>query len=225
MTQLAVIFDVDGVLVDSYDAHFQGWRRLYEELGRGYTEAEFVAGFGRVSRDILRADLGDGISDDQIAELAARKEAYYRDVIRDALPAMDGASELIAALAEAGFRLGVGSSGPPENVATVLERLPGGDRFHAIVTGNDVSRGKPDPQVFQIAAERLAVPPAHCAVVEDAVHGIEAAQRAGMAAIALVGTATRAELAAADLVVDSLRELTADAIRATIDRRRPRHAD
>ena len=81
-------------------------------------------------------------------------------------------------------------------------------RFHAVVTGADVTRGKPDPQVFQIAAERLGVPADCCAVVEDAVHGVDAAQRAGMTAIALTGTATREQLAAADVIVESLRELT-----------------
>jgi len=210
------------VLVDSYHAHYESWVRHYAELGIDYPDAAFAADFGRTSRDILRRTLDGELSDERVRELDGHKEAYYRDIIRQDFPAMDGASELLDALTVDGFRLAIGSSGPPENVAVVLEKL-GADRFAATVTGNDVTRGKPDPQVFLIAAEKLGVPPARCAVVEDAVHGIEAANRAGMASIALVGTTTRAELAAASakLIVDSLRELTPDVIRSLIGSKRP----
>ena len=216
MPQLAVIFDMDGVLVDSYHAHYESWKQLYDELGVEYTETTFAADFGRTSRDILWRTLGDDLENQRMGELDRRKEAFYRDVLRESFPAMDGAAELIHALAEDGFRLAIGSSGPPENVALVVEQLSGGRRFDVSVTGADVTRGKPDPQVFLIAAERLGVPVASCAVVEDAVHGITAAQRAGMAAIALTGTLERDELAAADAVVDSLRQLSPERIRALV---------
>jgi HAD superfamily hydrolase (TIGR01509 family) len=121
---------------------------------------------------------------------------------------MDGAVELIDALDADGFLLAVGSSGPTENIDLCLERLARRERFAAVVTGADVTRGKPDPQVFLLAAERLGLPPASCCVVEDAAHGVEAACRAGMKAVALTGTAPRDRLADADLVVDQLRELS-----------------
>jgi beta-phosphoglucomutase len=216
MTRIAVIFDMDGVLVDSYHAHYESWKQLYDQLGVAYTEETFTVDFGRTSRDILRRTLGDGLTDERLSELDGRKEAIYRDILREAFPAMDGAGELIRSLAADGFRLAIGSSGPPENVALALERLPGAECFNATVTGADVTRGKPDPQVFLLAAERLGVPAASCTVVEDAIHGITAAQRAGMAAIALTGTLQRDELAAADAVVDSLRQLSAERIRALI---------
>ena len=216
MPPLAVIFDMDGVLVDSYHAHYESWKHLYGELGVEYSEEAFGADFGRTSRDIIRRTLGDDLTDQRVAEMDRHKEEVYRDILRANFPAMDGASELIHALAEDGFRLAIGSSGPPENVALVLECLAGGQRFDATVTADDVTRGKPDPQVFLLAAERLRVPPAACAVVEDAVHGITAAKRAGMAAIGLTGTLQRDELAAADAVVDSLRQLSPERIRALI---------
>jgi beta-phosphoglucomutase len=216
MSQLAVIFDMDGVLIDSYAPHFESWRRLYNELGIEYSEAAFAADFGQTSRDILRRRLPGGLTEARFREVDDRKESYYRDIIRESFPAMDGADALIQALAAGGFRMAVGSSGPPENVQLAIEKLPSGRLITAIVTGADVTRGKPDPQVFLMAAERLGVPPARCAVVEDAIHGVEAAKRAGMTAIALVGTSTRADLAAADLVVDSLRELSPSGIRDLI---------
>jgi beta-phosphoglucomutase-like phosphatase (HAD superfamily) len=101
-------------------------------------------------------------------------------------------------------------------VALAVEKLAAGARFGAMVTGADVTRGKPDPQVFLIAAERLDVPPAQCAVVEDALHGITAAKRAGMMAIGLTGTLHRDELSESDAVVDSLRELSSERIRELI---------
>jgi beta-phosphoglucomutase len=212
----AVIFDVDGVLVDSYQAHFASWRRLYGELGRDYSEAAFAADFGRRSGDILRRTLGDQLTDGQVHELDQRKEALYRDLLRKNFVPMDGAVELIDALAADGFWLAVGSSAPLENVELSLEKLGQAAKFSATVAGADVTRGKPDPQVFQLAAERLGASPKSCAVIEDAVHGIEAAQSAGMIGIALVGTATREQLGEADIVVDSLHELSPGKIRELI---------
>jgi beta-phosphoglucomutase len=218
MPDLAVIFDMDGVLVDSYTPHFQSWQRLYDELGIEYSEAAFAADFGQTSRDILRRRLQEDLTEARFREIDDRKESYYRDIIRESFPAMGGADDLIEALAADGFRMAVGSSGPPENVQLAIEKLRSGQLISAKVTGADVTRGKPDPQVFLMAAYRLGVPPASCAVIEDAVHGVSAAKRAGMVAIALTGTSTHEELAAADLVIESLRELSPNRIRELIKR-------
>jgi beta-phosphoglucomutase len=218
----AVIFDVDGVLVDSYRAHFASWRQLYGELGHDYSEAAFASDFGRRSADILRRTLGDALSEQQIHALDQRKEALFRDILRREFPAMSGAVELIDALVADGFRLAVGSSAPLENVELSLEELGRAASISAIVAGADVTRGKPDPQVFQLAAQRLGVSPELCAVVEDAVHGIEAAHRAGMVAIALTGTASREQLAEADLIVDHLSQLSPAVIRRFIRKRSTR---
>ena len=208
----AVIFDVDGVLVDSYDAHFRSWRDVLREHGFDMTEAEFARTFGRTSREIIGQFWGDAVDDADARAIDDHKEALYRDLVRDEFPAMDGAVALIDALATAGFALAVGSSAPPENVLLTLDGLGRRDAFAAIVTGRDVTRGKPDPQVFQLAAERLGVQPACCAVVEDAPAGVRAAAAAGMANVALLGTAPRELLleAGARLTVESLRELTPD---------------
>jgi beta-phosphoglucomutase len=212
----AVIFDVDGVLVDSYDAHLRSWVLVAREHGRDLTEDEFAATFGQTSREIITRFWGAELDGAAREALDARKEAIYRDLIRADFPAMDGAVALIDALAAAGFLLAVGSSGPPENVELTLERLGRRERFHAMVTGRDVTRGKPDPQVFALAAERLGVAPDRCVVVEDAPVGIAAAHAAGMASVALVGTAAAESLVAANLVVRSLRELDPPRLAALI---------
>jgi len=165
----AAIFDVDGVLVDSYGPHYRSWCELAAESGLSITEEQFAETFGRTSRDIIRRFWGDDAVDDaRVHELDDRKEALYREIVSADFPAMDGAAELIDALHDDGILLAVGSSGPPENVGLVLERLGRRDRIGAVVTGMDVTRGKPDPQVFLIAARKLGVPPGSCVVVEDA---------------------------------------------------------
>lgn len=217
MTQKAVLFDVDGVLVDSYQAHFKSWQAMLGEQGVEFTEAEFRATFGRTSEDIIAELYDNNLPVDEIKRLDDRKEALYRDIIREEFPPIDGAAELVDTLADAGFALGVGSSGPPANVMLTLESLGRVDKFGAIITREQVTRGKPDPQVFALGAEQFGISPNQCAVVEDAPAGIEAANNAGMTSIALVGTATREELSHANLVVDSLRELSPESIADSIE--------
>lgn len=213
VSRTAVIFDVDGVLIDSYQAHYQSWQAMFAEKRVSFTEQEFRQTFGRTSHDIIAALYGKDLSDAEIRSWDDRKEALYRDIIRKSFPAIDGAVELLDTLAADGFQLAVGSSGPPENISLTLECLGRTELFAAKVTRVDVTRGKPDPQVFQIAAQRLGAEPGECVVVEDAPAGIEAANRAGMASVALIGTATREELSHAVLVVGSLRELSPEILR------------
>jgi beta-phosphoglucomutase len=207
--KLGLIFDVDGVLVDSYWAHFKSWRVAAAEFSFTITEDEFRQNFGRKSHETIAERWGDQLTADQASQFEQRKEAAYRNVIRDDFPGMEGAGELIDAWHTAGYLLAVASSGPPENVAIVLDRLARRDRFEAVITGADVTRGKPDPQVFLLAAERLKIPANRCAVIEDAPAGIAAAKAAKMLAIGLVSTGhTWESLSAADHRVGSLCDLT-----------------
>jgi beta-phosphoglucomutase len=218
--QLAAIFDMDGVLVDSYHAHFKSWQLLAAVEGRTLSEAEFAEQFGRTNREIITTYWGDDrYSEEELAVLDDRKEAAYREILRADFPPMPGAESLLRSLHDAGFGVAVGSSGPPENIELVLGEMGIASLFGAVVTARDVTRGKPDPQVFLIAAERLGVAPARCAVVEDAPAGVIAANSAGMASIGLASTGrARAELSEADLIVDSLDELSPALVRDLIER-------
>jgi len=216
----AAIFDMDGVLVDTYHAHYQSWLAMAQAEGFSFTEEQFAETFGRTSREIIAHFWGEGrLSDRQIAEMDEQKEAAFRRIIEQNFPAMPGAAELLESLHQAGFALAVGSSGPPENVELVVDKLGVRELLGAVVTGRDVHRGKPDPEVFLIAADRLGVSPARCVVIEDAPAGIEAARRAGMRSVGLASTGRKPEdLAAADLVVASLDELKPHRLRELIDR-------
>lgn len=215
---LGVIFDVDGVLVDSYQAHFDAWVIVGRQRGFTITEEMFATSFGRTSREAIVDVFGlTDMTPEQIAELDVTKEAVYRELLADSFPELDGAGELIDALFAAGFKLGVGSSGPPPNVDLAVDKLARRAKFSGIITGRDVQRGKPDPEVFLLAAQRMGLPPARCCVIEDAPPGIAAAHNAGMKCIAVTSTGrTVAEQSAADLIVTSLRELSAERIAVLI---------
>ncbi len=215
---VGVIFDVDGVLVDSYQAHFDAWVIVGQQRGFTISEAMFATSFGRTSREAIVDVFGlTQLSPEEIAELDLTKEAIYRDLLADTFPELDGAGELIDALHADGFKLGVGSSGPPGNVDLAVDKLARRDKFSGIITGRDVTRGKPDPQVFLYAAERMGVAPRQCCVLEDAPAGIAAAHAAGMKCIAVTSTGrTREEQSAADWIVSSLREVTPERVRRLI---------
>lgn len=213
---MGVIFDMDGVLIDSYEPHRISWQDMAGEYGVRMTDEEFAQTFGRTSHDIILDFWGRDITDGQVRRMDDRKEQIFRELLRDHLPIMDGAARLIDDLLASGFKVGIGSSGPPENVNLVVEELKLATRLSGRTTGADVTRGKPDPQVFLRTAEKMQLDPACCLVVEDAIHGITAAKRAGMKAIGLTGTATREALSQADLVVDSLTELTAARVAAIL---------
>jgi len=215
---LGVIFDVDGVLVDSYWAHYRSWQMLAAELGLELTEEQFAATFGMTSREIIERFWSQRrFSREEIDRLDRRKEALYRELIAKEFLAMDGAVELVRSLHVAGFKLGIGSSAPPQNVEVSLRGLGLAELFDAVVTGADVERGKPDPEVFLKAAAKLGLAPAACAVLEDSPAGITAALRAGMVAIGVASTGRdRRSLAHAAIVVDSLKELNPQRIAALI---------
>jgi HAD superfamily hydrolase (TIGR01509 family) len=220
----AVIFDMDGVLVDSFASHRDAWKAMAIAEGLTFDPARFTAAFGRTSREVITHLWGqDCYTDAQIVALDNQREAAYRDTIHAHFPAMPGAQELIASLNRGGFALALASSGPPENAQLVLEKLGARHLFGAVVTGKDVSKGKPDPEVFLVAASRLRVPPSLCAVIEDAPAGIAAANLAGMFSIGLASTGrTRQSLASARLVIDSLQELSPSLIRQHLNTKETR---
>lgn len=211
------IFDMDGVLIDSYDAHFTSWQQTMAEAGLEFTRAMFQATFGMTNAGIF-AECFPDLPLETAGPLGEAKEEAFRQIIREAFPEMAGAGDLLAALDRAGARLAIGSSGPPENVQALLDGMAAARLFSATVHGRDVTRGKPDPEVFCKAAAKLDLPPGRCVVVEDAPAGVRAGKAAGSAVVALTGTVDRTALdaAGADLIVDSLTELTPESMYALL---------
>ncbi|MBL9149782.1 MAG: HAD family phosphatase [Phycisphaerae bacterium] len=217
----AAIFDLDGTLVDSYDAHLVAWQRMSERYGVPITREHFQRHFGRRNDAMLREiwqEAGRGpLSDEDVARLGAEKESRYRELVHSAFPVMDGARDLLDSLKSDGWRLAVGSSAPIENVDLAIDGMDARSHFSAVVTGDDVTRGKPDPQCFLLAAERLGVSPDRCIVVEDAPAGIAAALAARMRCVAITskGHDPRTQRDAHH-VVTSLRDVTPRVMRGLL---------
>jgi beta-phosphoglucomutase len=205
-----VIFDMDGVIVRSEDAHWVSWRAVAAQRGIDLKYETFLSCFGRVNADCIRIMLGEGIDDAEGLRIADSKEAAFRDAVRADVPLAVGTRQLLIALRSAGALLAVGSSAPPENVALVLDAGRIGEYFSATVDGSQVKQGKPAPDVFLQAGEALGITPANCAVIEDAPAGIRAARAAKMTAIGVATTHTEGQLleAGAHAVLPELASLS-----------------
>jgi len=201
----AVLWDMDGVLVDTAPFHFQAWRDLFQSLGKGFADADFRRTFGLRNDAILRDILGE-LTPAEAERLAQRKEGLYREKIEGRVTAIPGAIDLLRRLQQGGRKMAIVSSAPGENVRAVLRSLGLEGVFEAVVAEEDALKGKPDPQGFLLAAEELGVAAGECVVIEDAPGGVEAAKKAGMSCIGLATSRPREALAGADLVVDSLEE-------------------
>lgn len=212
----AVIFDLDGVIVDSSHEHYASFVQLGREVGYDMDRERFRHCFGRRNEEIFPMLLGN-LTPEQVAELADRKESLFRDLIRERVSPLPGVPELLANLQQAGFRMAIGSSTPRANIDLILDKLNILSYFGAIVSAEDVTKGKPDPAVFVTAAQRLGVDPACSVVVEDAVAGVQAAKRGGMHALGVTTNHARASLHEADRVVDSLAEVGPADFAALID--------
>ncbi len=205
----AVLWDMDGTLVDSEEYHWVSWRDTMADEHIALTRDRFMESFGQRNDAILARWLGPDASTERVQRIGDTKEELYRKLLREGgLAPLPGAAEWVKHLHREGWAQAIASSAPRANVAAVLEVIELGGCFQAIVSAEDVTKGKPDPQVFLTAASRLGVPPSRCIVVEDAPAGVEAARRAGMRSI---GVRRNGSPLAADLAVTSLADLPLNA--------------
>jgi len=208
--QKAVIWDMDGVIADTAPYHFKAWQHVFQKRGVNFTEADFRRNFGQRNDAIARKVLGEDLSASEVDAITSEKEKNFRHRVKQNIKPLPGAVDLIKSLKEHGFSLVLASSAPTENIQLILKGLDISDCFQAIVWGREVTEGKPSPQCFLLAAKKLGVAPKNCIVVEDAVAGVTAAKRAGMRCLAVTNTHPRTSLAEADLIVDTLEEITVD---------------
>jgi beta-phosphoglucomutase family hydrolase len=205
-----VIWDMDGVIADTAPYHLKAWQEVFREKGLNFTGEDFRHTFGQRNDTIIKSALGGEISRHEIDAIANEKEESFRRRIKQKLKPLPGVIELMTSLKKRGFQMALASSAPIENIQLVIETLGMNDCFQSIICDRDVTEGKPSPQVFLLAAERLGVEPKDCIVIEDAVAGVTAAKRAGMYCLAVTGTHPRHSLTEADLVVDTLEAVSAN---------------
>lgn len=211
----AVLWDLDGTLVDSEEFHWRSWRDTMRPEGVELTYAQFLASFGQRNDRIVPGWLGRDADVARVQRIGEDKEVEYRRLAEaHGLTPLPGAREWLASLRAAGWRQSIASSAPRVNVDMMLRVAGLEGYFDAIVSADDVTIGKPDPQVFLKAAEKLDVPPSRCIVVEDAQAGVEGAKRAGMRS---VGVTKNGQQLPADLFVQSLTDLPPDAFDRLLD--------
>jgi|SRR5436190_7434975 len=204
MSHKAVLWDLDGTLVDSEEFHWLSWRDTMRPEGVELTYAQFLASFGQRNDRILPVWLGADVDAARVRRIGDDKEVEYRRLAEThGLTPLPGVREWLSTLQASGWKQAIASSAPRANVGMMLRVAGIEGYFDALVSADDVTIGKPDPQVFLKAAEKLGIPPARCVVVEDAAAGVEGARRAGMRSIGV----TKNGRLDADLFVTSLADL------------------
>jgi beta-phosphoglucomutase len=206
----AVSWDVDGTLVDTAELHFQAWLALARERKFPFSRADFQSTFGWRNQEIIPQLFGITEAE-EVEKIGQRKEDLYRQAAQQGVALLPGVRQLLDFLKNSERRQAIGSSAPRANVELILLRTQIVAYFDAIVSMEDSQKGKPDPEVFLIAARRLGVSPASCLVIEDAPVGIQAAKAGGMQCLAVThaGHHPPDQLiqAGADWVVKSLEEV------------------
>ncbi len=213
----AVIWDMDGVIADTAPYHFKAWRKVFQKRGVIFTREDFLHNFGQRNDSIIRSTLGEQIPQSEIDIIATEKEGIFRKLAGQNIKPLPGAIELMKSLRKHDFKIALASSAPIENIHLITQGLGIDGFFHSIVTGQDVTEGKPSPQGFLLAAQNLGVEFKSCIVIEDAVAGVTACKRAGMHCVAVTNTHSRDKLTEADLIIDTLEEITVENLEELLD--------
>lgn len=202
----AIIWDMDGVLVNTGEYHYQAWKQTFDELDVPFSKEQFRATFGMNNAGILKLICGENLPPDKEQRISEHKEELFREAVKGKAKLLPGVENTLKNFSKWNLKQAIASSAPPKNIEVLVKELEIGKYFDTIISGFDIP-GKPDPGVFLKAARLLNVEPERCVVIEDAVAGIEGAKRAGMKCIAVTTTNTPDALSEADLIFDSLEEL------------------
>jgi beta-phosphoglucomutase family hydrolase len=205
----AILWDMDGVLVNTGEYHYGTWKKTFDELGIPFSMEQFRATFGMNNTSILEIMYHTKLPFEQERQISERKESLFREAVKGNAKLLPGVEDRLISFSAWNLKQAIASCAPPENIEVLVQELQIGKYFDAIVSGYDIP-GKPDPAVFLKAARQFGIEPEHCTVIEDAVAGVEAAKNAGMKCIAVTTTNTAEALSKADLILNSLAELKKD---------------
>jgi HAD superfamily hydrolase (TIGR01509 family) len=207
LSQYGVLWDLDGVLIESSQQHLESWVNVLPRFGLTMSGELHEQTFGMNNREILTIMLGEPPEADFLRRVSWEKESAFREIIKGTVEPLGGAVELLEQLSSVKVRQAIASSAPEENIRVVVEELQIGGYFQALVSGHDLP-AKPDPAVYLEAARQIELGPEACVVVEDAVVGVHGAKKAGMRAVGVTTTHAAEALQGADLVVESLLDLS-----------------
>lgn len=207
----AVLWDMDGVLVDTYEGHYLSWKQSLNEEGKLFEEDTFKRTFGMNNRLIMTTVFGGELDEEFIKKVSDRKEILFREDIKGKVKTLPGVKDWLARFKQMGLKQAVASSAPQANIDALLDELGIRGYFQAEAAGSNL-KGKPDPAVFLLAAKLLEVDPANCLVIEDSIAGVEAARRAGCQCLAVLTTNQASELTKADWIMQDLSLLTEEVV-------------
>ncbi|HSW89110.1 MAG TPA: HAD family phosphatase [Candidatus Saccharimonadales bacterium] len=199
----AVLFDMDGTMVDNTAYHKKAWEEFYKRHHMEFSDEDFRVKFsGKNNKQIFQMIFGEDIFDEEVNKFADEKESLYRELYAPYIKPIDGLLEFIEKLKQKGIKIAVATTAIKENRDFILNALKLNNTFDAIIGYEDVAKGKPDPEIFLKAATALNVKPETCIVFDDAPSGIEAAKRVGMKTVGLLTSHTKEELNADNTIID-----------------------
>jgi beta-phosphoglucomutase family hydrolase len=199
----AVIFDLDGTLIDNNAYHLKSWKKYLQNIGRDILEEEYNANInGRTNKDVIQYIFQRQMSDEEIVKCTLEKEALYREIYLPFIKPVEGLIEFLEILDKKNIPMAIATSGIQPNIDFMFENLPIKKYFKTVVNSSHITKGKPDPEIYLKAASLLQTAPKNCLVFEDAVVGINSAKAAGMKVIALATTHSRKELTGADIIIE-----------------------
>lgn len=199
----AVLWDMDGVLVNTGELHYRSWKLALGEVGKSFTREQFTSTFGMNNAGILETIFGENLTPDLYEKISNRKETSFREMVKGNAELLPGADTLLDKFKSLGMKQAIASSAPQKNIDVLVRELKIGKYFDVLVSGTGMP-GKPDPTVFLLTAQKVNAEPDNCIVIEDAIAGIEGARRAGMKCIAVTTTNPAETLMDADFVVETL---------------------
>jgi beta-phosphoglucomutase family hydrolase len=202
----AVIFDLDGTLLDNNSYHLKSWLEYLKKIGRLISEEEYNANInGRTNTDVIKYIYEKDLSNEEILKYTLEKEALYRELYKPFIKPLDGLIDFLEILKEKNIPMAIATSGIQPNIDFMFEEVPIRQYFTEVVNSSHITKGKPDPEIYLKTASLLDIPPKNCLVFEDAVVGIKSAKAAGMKVIAVATTQTKEELSIADMIIDDYR--------------------
>jgi len=216
--KFAVIFDMDGVIVDSNPYHKEAWLQFAEKHNVELKEEEVPEKiFGKTNTNALRDVFGKDFTPEENEQLGEEKEAIYRDLHAKDLEPITGLRDFLKMLKQHEIPTAVATNAPLSNVEFIMEKTGLRKYFDVVIDAGEVENGKPDPEIYLKSAEKLGMPAEQCIVMEDSVPGVEAGVRAGMKVVGITTTHSKDELDKTDLVIDEYEELTYERLAALLD--------
>jgi beta-phosphoglucomutase len=209
----AVLFDLDGTLLDNNEFHLKAWKQYLEESGKKISDEDFKENIsGRTNKDAIEHVYDKQMSEEEASEYYLKKEEIYRKMYEPEIAPINGLIDFLKELKERNITMAIATSGIPVNIDFMFDHVPIKEFFSEIVKAEDISKGKPDPEIFLKTAQALNIPAENCIVFEDSTSGVEAGKAAGMKVVALTTTHTPEELNKADLVINDYTEINYDRV-------------